>query len=88
MPTRTLSVCWRTFASAAWTANHGTVGGIRSIVICIIKSIISMRFSIIVAADNLWTQAADFDCPILKRPEPLRCAGLPTGRVGQRKSAA
>jgi hypothetical protein len=57
-------------------------------VICIINSIISMRFSIIVAADNLWTQAADFDCPILKSPEPLRCAGLPTGRVGQRKSAA
>ncbi len=28
-----------------------------------------------VAADDLLTQAADFDCSRVKSPEPLRCAG-------------
>ena len=38
-------------------------------------------------ADHLLTQGASFDCPRPKNPQSLRCAGLPTNKVAQRKSA-
>jgi hypothetical protein len=41
-----------------------------------------------VCADDHLTQAADFDCPRVKRLKSLHRAGVTTNGVGQRKSAA